>query len=112
VPPDFGIDEVRTQLRVLNINLNADLQYRPEPYSGRVVLFRATDAIGSPSHDPDGGWREFVPALETCLLPGDHYSMLLDPENAMVAARELDARLAQAAEALQGKACNAAMSNL
>jgi thioesterase domain-containing protein/acyl carrier protein len=100
VPPDFGIDEVRTQLRVLNINLNADLQYRPEPYTGRVVLFRATDAIGAPCDDPDGGWREFAPALETCLLPGDHYSMLLDPENAVVAARELDVRLAQVAAAV------------
>jgi amino acid adenylation domain-containing protein len=112
VPPEYRIDELRTQLRVLNINLNADLQYRPEPYSGRVVLFRASDAIGNPCDDPDGGWRELVPALETCLLPGDHYSMLLDPENAVVAARELDARLAQVAEALQGKACSAAMSNL
>jgi amino acid adenylation domain-containing protein len=111
VPPDFGIDEVRTQLRVLNINLNADLQYRPEPYSGRVVLFRASDAIGFPCDDPDGGWREFAPALETCLLPGDHYSMLLDPANALVAACELDVRLAQVAAALHGKADSAAMSS-
>ena len=111
VPPDFGIDQVRTQLRVLNINLDADLHYRPEPYSGRVVLFRATEAIGRPCEDPDGGWRPFAPALETCLLPGDHYSMLLDPDNAQVAARELDARLTPvAAEASLGLARSAAMN--
>jgi thioesterase domain-containing protein/acyl carrier protein len=97
VPPDFGIDQVRTQLRVLNINLDADLHYVPEPYLGRVALFRAGEAIGRPCEDPDGGWRPFAPRLETQIMPGDHYSMLLDSANAQTVARKLDEHLAEVA---------------
>ena len=98
VPPDFTLEQVRHQMRVLQTNLEADLQFRPAPYSGRVVMFRAENAIGRPSPDVDGGWSPFMPQLETVVVPGDHYSMLLDPANAAAIAELLEARLVSATQ--------------
>ncbi|HEX3682181.1 MAG TPA: alpha/beta fold hydrolase, partial [Bryobacteraceae bacterium] len=105
VPPDFTLEQVRHQMRVLQVNLEADLEFIPGPYSGRVLLFRAEDAIGRPSPEIDAGWSPYMPELETVVVPGDHYSMLLEPANAATVARLLEARLiSEAQNPFQGSA--------
>jgi len=39
-----------------------------------------------------------MPQLETVVVPGDHYSMLLDPANAAAIAELLEARLVSATQ--------------
>ncbi|QFU93675.1 beta-ketoacyl synthase N-terminal-like domain-containing protein [Amycolatopsis sp. YIM 10] len=72
-------------------------RYRPRPYSGRVVLFRAREPHPlTTSLDPrylrtdDAlGWDELCPALEVVRAPGDHLS-LIDPPNVEVISDRLN----------------------
>jgi thioesterase domain-containing protein/malonyl CoA-acyl carrier protein transacylase/acyl carrier protein len=59
--------------------------YRPEPYAGRVVLFRATTAgltaVLDPRYardDPAAGWDDLCSDLEIIRVAGDHTS-IIDP---------------------------------
>jgi aspartate racemase len=55
-------------------------QYLPEPYSGRVILFRTND---SDYYNPDAtlGWSELVPTgLDIVDVQGDHDTMFLEPQ--------------------------------
>jgi aspartate racemase len=60
--------------------INALEQYTPEPYSGRVVLFRTTD---SDFYNPDAslGWAALVPdGIDNVGVQGDHDTMFLEPQ--------------------------------
>jgi thioesterase domain-containing protein len=54
--------------------------YAPAHYSGRVLLFRATDAPLLPVSDETMGWNEIVEGgVEVVFVPGDHETMFLEP---------------------------------
>lgn len=58
----------------------ATRDYRPRPYGGRVVLFRAEIGLSGRVSDPDLGWRELAQGgLETHDVPGGHSTMFLEP---------------------------------
>jgi amino acid adenylation domain-containing protein len=60
--------------------INALEQYTPEPYSGRVVLFRTAD---SDYYNPDAslGWAGLVPTgIDNVGVQGDHDTMFLEPQ--------------------------------
>jgi len=55
-------------------------QYVPEPYSGRVILFRTID---SDYYNPDAtlGWSELIPTgMDIVDVQGDHDTMFLEPQ--------------------------------
>jgi amino acid adenylation domain-containing protein len=55
-------------------------QYTPEPYSGRVMLFRTAD---SDYYNPDAslGWSELIPTgIDIVEVQGDHDTMFLEPQ--------------------------------
>jgi thioesterase domain-containing protein len=80
-------------LRVFTANLRAATAYRPEPYPGRLVLFRATDSRHLPAADPAAGWRgAALGGVEIVKVPGDHRTMVT-AENAPALAAALDAVL-------------------
>ncbi|WP_113696134.1 type I polyketide synthase [Amycolatopsis albispora] len=72
-------------------------RYRPRPYDGRVVLFRASEphpltTTLDPRYlrtDDALGWDELCPALEVVRVPGDHLS-LIDPPNVEVISDRLN----------------------
>jgi thioesterase domain-containing protein len=67
-------------------------QYVPRHYRGRVTLFRARTQPLLGSHAPDMGWkRRAAGGVEIHIIPGDHDSIMLEPE-----VRVLGARLAEA----------------
>jgi thioesterase domain-containing protein len=70
-------------------------RYRPEPWSrGPVTLFRAKNERFQWCHARDLGWRRLVgEALDIVDVPGDHLSMLGDPDNARIVATSLCLRL-------------------
>lgn len=73
----------------LNIRRLAGLSYRPTCYSGRVVLFRATDRSAFAPRVEDGGWSAYIPDLHVHTVSGDHMVML-DKEHVHFLARELE----------------------
>lgn len=54
-------------------------RYRPQPYSGRVLLFRSAVQFEGPFHDPSLGWNGLIEDLDICDVPGDHRDMFLAP---------------------------------
>ena len=70
----------------------AILAYRPRPYSGPVTVFKADRSEGP----DDMGWKKLVSGpLDVCVLPGDHYSLITDPEVVRLV-RELSASIDRA----------------
>ena len=67
---------------VRNANLKASQIYVPQPYSGRVTLFRATeDVFYSPAYLKTGlGWKAVaLGGLDIEDVPGNHLGMLAEP---------------------------------
>ncbi|MEZ5935879.1 MAG: AMP-binding protein [Alphaproteobacteria bacterium] len=53
--------------------------YRPDPYDGRVLMFKARDRSKLSVDDPRLGWGNILPTLEVHVVPGDHHSLLKAP---------------------------------
>jgi amino acid adenylation domain-containing protein len=67
--------------------------YRPRPYGGDVLLFRASKQLPGLQADEYLGWRPTLyGALEVCETPGHQQNLLLEP-NVSHLARELSQRL-------------------
>ncbi len=85
MPEGLGEEQVhRLQRRssaVFQANMEAVQRYVVQPYSGRVVLVRATEAPKSGAGEPesDGGWSKFGASLEVVQVPGSHESMIKEP---------------------------------
>ncbi len=72
-------------------------RYRPEPYDGRVVLYRASEIAAVLSHVGRGlGWEEYVQNLEIVEVPGNHDSLVYEP-NVSVMTAHLRATLRKSA---------------
>ena len=63
--------------------------YKPKPYPGRVVLFKASQFNGNFGGDPMDHWEKFISSeLEIRIVPGDHTSLIKNPQ-AIEVARQL-----------------------
>jgi thioesterase domain-containing protein len=85
---------------VYTMNLRALKSYRPRPYPGKVTLFNAEKIDKGVIPDPLCAWVGLADEIETHTVPGDHDSMLTEP-NVAVLAQKLDAALRRAQEAQQ-----------
>jgi surfactin family lipopeptide synthetase A len=66
--------------------LQAERDYMPQPYSGRVILFRSDHMPLGQVIDPRAGWSECVTrGLEVCEITGNHENILLEPQVRFVA---------------------------
>lgn len=85
LPPDIGVREIDQYLAVFKASLRAMQSYRPQPYAGRVTLFRAGDRPVDEA-GPTLGW-EGLPAggVELRVVPGDHYTFVRQPHVATLA---------------------------
>ncbi|MGD8277159.1 MAG: amino acid adenylation domain-containing protein [Gemmatimonadota bacterium] len=85
----------RHHRRVARAFREALSEYRPQPYEGRIVLFRALMQPLFGSHDRAKGWRLLAKGpFEIRFVPGNHLGMLQEPHVASLA-RELAAALAE-----------------
>jgi thioesterase domain-containing protein len=58
----------------------ASHRYVARPYPGKVVLYRATHVAREFQHaGPKQGWEAFAPQLEIVEVPGDHDSLVREP---------------------------------
>jgi thioesterase domain-containing protein/acyl carrier protein len=79
--------------RNFSLNQKAAANYKPQPYPGRVTLFRSADFWGSPD-DPSLGWSSIVgEGVDVHEVPGGH-RMFREPHVRVFAAR-LQASLEQ-----------------
>lgn len=68
-------------------------KYRPRPYVGDVVIFRARKQLRGLIADTNMGWKDAVIGnLDICEVPGHQQNMLVDP-NLSRLAEELESRL-------------------
>jgi thioesterase domain-containing protein len=79
----IGAAEIRRLAAVCKAHLAAAARYRPQPYPGRVVLFRAGNSRGR----LDRFLRKLCPRLQVEGVPGNHYSILRKPEVDVLAER-------------------------
>jgi oxalate---CoA ligase len=70
----------REPMDVILANVLATRSYVPEPYSGRVLLFKRTLDLVGRYRQPDNGWGRVVRhRLEVCHIEGDHLALLVEP---------------------------------
>jgi thioesterase domain-containing protein len=74
---ETGPERVGRLWSVLRANLLAGVRYRPEPYPGRVVVFRARDTKEKRTGEPTLGWSALAAGGVTIhAVPGDHAGIL------------------------------------
>lgn len=85
--------DIRQQVRDLAVR-----NYAPQPYPGKMILFRAIKRNQFEAHgtDPQFGWGKLAAGgLEVHNVPGDHIGILKEP-NVQVMATKLRASFEQA----------------
>jgi thioesterase domain-containing protein len=83
-----GLAQLRRLLRVFKTDVRAFRRYRPRPYPGPVTLFRAEGAGFEPALGRDLGWGRLTPRpVEVHDLPGDHVTLMVEPNVAVLAGR-------------------------
>jgi thioesterase domain-containing protein len=77
---------------VYNTNLKALSAYKTEYYNGTITLFNAEEKDPALVPDPQYGWVGLAKKVEIVEVPGNHDTMLFEP-NVSVLAERLNAAL-------------------
>jgi amino acid adenylation domain-containing protein len=94
---NLGLSRLRKFRTVTEAHYWAFLSYRPQPYPGSAVLFRAANADDSRSRSL--GWKKLVRAgVEICVIPCGHSAMVKEPM-VRVLADKLETFLGRVADA-------------
>jgi aspartate racemase len=80
---------------VYNTNLTALHDYRTKPFNGRVTLFNAQERDSALIPDPQYGWVGLARHIEVYEVPGNHDTMLTEP-NVSALAQQLNECLLRA----------------
>jgi thioesterase domain-containing protein len=82
LPADVGLTQILPLIKVFTANVLAALNYVPQFYSDRAILFLAQDVLDEllDLHDPKLGWDELTAKpVEMYTLPGNHYTIMTKP---------------------------------
>ena len=80
LPPDVGVEQLRPLFGVVEANLEARRNYRPQPLDAHLVLFKAEEALIDAPSNETLGWNRFAAAgLDVHVVSGDHNTMLAPP---------------------------------
>ncbi|MEN9568100.1 MAG: hypothetical protein RLZZ69_3296, partial [Cyanobacteriota bacterium] len=81
--------------QIQNLNFQANQQYTPTVYEGKLTLFRARVRQAYGYFDPYGGWQGIaLGGIDIDEIPGSHTSLLLKSENSQILAEKLKPILA------------------
>jgi thioesterase domain-containing protein len=69
---------------VYHTNLRALDSYHARAYSGKIILYNADQQDPSVIHDPYYGWKGLAAVIERHVIPGDHDSILMEPNVALL----------------------------
>lgn len=96
MPPDFDLTHFRQLLHVYKSNVRAMRNYVPVVVPVPLLILRAEHDEMETSADPTLGWSGLsTQVIEVYQVPGDHFTLLQEPNVAVVAAR-LSANFARA----------------
>ncbi|HEY9762642.1 MAG TPA: AMP-binding protein, partial [Trichocoleus sp.] len=70
---------IAPMLRIVYANAQAAYRYVPQPYSGRITLFRAAEQADAIAQDETLGWRALANDIQLHPVPGNHLSLLKQP---------------------------------
>jgi thioesterase domain-containing protein len=97
-PADLNVADFRRVFQnyseVFQANIRATRAYVPAPSSQRVVQFRAASKSATTDYEPRWLWEQLVPKVDLYQVPGDHYTILREP-NVQTLARQLAVYLRQ-----------------
>jgi thioesterase domain-containing protein len=81
-----GLPEIVKKVR--QACMQAENSYRPQVFSGRVILFQSNHKPLGQLNDPRAGWKECAArGLEIYEIAGNHENLLLEPQVRFVAER-------------------------
>src|SRR5207248_3597179 len=90
-------EHIGNMLRVYQANLEANVRYQPRPSDLKVTLIKATGGFppvmkphrntALPLDKPANGWEDVdLGELSTVDIPGDHFTMFVEPNDEVLAA--------------------------
>jgi amino acid adenylation domain-containing protein/FkbM family methyltransferase len=83
--PDYQLQQARRHFEVFKNSVNAVSDYQAHPYTGRIVVFRSSQATGEAPPDLARGWDRLAQAgVEVHIVPGTHQQMLSEPHVAVL----------------------------
>lgn len=77
IPRFVRLADFKRYIVVNETQIQAWLNYKAKPYAGKIVLFKSEENAGAPQTDL--GWSKLVSGVQIIETPGDHISMLLQP---------------------------------
>jgi thioesterase domain-containing protein/acyl carrier protein len=78
LPAGYGLNEAQRQREVWKAHARAARSFRPRPYEGRIAIFRAAD---EPLNQGSAlGWGRLSTRVEVYEVPGDHQTMMEQPQ--------------------------------
>jgi len=100
VDATFGVKEFQRLFQVFKSNNRANESYLPRNYPDRIQLFIAGDKAASSAENQAQAWGQLAAEVEAHVIPGDHYTILQNPNVAKLA-EELTACLREAEAAFE-----------
>jgi thioesterase domain-containing protein len=92
LPAETGLVQLSRFIRVFKSNRQALRTHLPSDYQGKVLLLRAGDAAAQGAPRSDLGWKRVAARVEIQEIPGDHYSIIVEP-HVQTLAQHLEAYL-------------------
>ena len=84
-PRDIGVSQLRHLFELFKVNVHAAENYRPAKSKQQVILLQAADAPPRHATKTLRRWEKVAEVVEAHRLPGDHYSMLTEPNVSLLA---------------------------
>lgn len=88
IPADSAALYLQRLFQVYQATIQAWLCYQPRPYTGPLLLLRASERSGREDEEVTMGWRQIAGQhLTVGEVPGDHYTLMRQPHVMVLAAR-------------------------
>jgi amino acid adenylation domain-containing protein len=84
-PRDLGIPQLRHLFKLFKVNVHATEHYRPAKSEQQVILLQAADALPRHAAATLKRWKKVAEVVAAHRLPGDHYSIVTEPNVAVLA---------------------------
>jgi len=87
VPHDMSLAHLRKQFEVFKVNVRAARSYQPANLPANIVLFRAAERPPGADADSTLGWARRGLKIEVHEVPGNHLTMMREPNVSVLAER-------------------------
>jgi thioesterase domain-containing protein len=84
-PLDLGIPQLRHLFELFKVNVHASEHYRPAKSEQQIILLQAADAPRGHAGTALRRWEKVAEVVEAQRLPGDHYTLLTEPNVTLLA---------------------------